>query len=54
MVRDLRSPNEIYIDLLADGATTDEITRRLDWTVGQVRNAYLKVCAKLGVRPDGD
>jgi hypothetical protein len=50
--RDLRTPVEIFDDMLADDYPLDDIARRLGWTTGQVRNHYLKVCARLGERPD--
>lgn len=52
--QDLRTKNEIFDDMLADGATLDAIADRLNWTHLQVRQRYLTVCRELGVRPDNE
>lgn len=51
---DVRTPTEIFDDMLADDKPLDEIGMRLGWTPLQVRQRYLAVCRKLGVKPDGD
>lgn len=49
---DLRTPFEIFDDMLADDATLDQIAARLGWTWGQARRRYLQICDQLGVKPD--
>lgn len=53
---DLRSPSEIFDDMLADDTGDpdifDRIAERLGWSWGQARRHYFKICEQLGVSPD--
>ena len=49
---DLRTPAEIFDDMLAEDYSLDEIGDRLGWTPLQVRQQYLRVCRETGVKPD--
>ena len=50
--QDLRTPSEIFDDLLADEYLPEEIAARLSWSPHQVRSQYLRVCREMGVNPD--
>lgn len=52
--QELRTPNQIFDDMLAEDYTLEEIGARLQWTPLQVRQRYLAVCREMGVKPDGD
>lgn len=52
--QELRTPNEIFDDMLAEEYELDEIGARLGWTQTQARARYLTVCRELGVKPDED
>lgn len=49
---DLRTPEEIFDDMLADDCSHEEIMMRLGWNYGQVRSRFLNICYKLGEQPD--
>ena len=49
---DLRTPTEIFGEMLADDYSFEEIGARLNWTPLQCRQRYLAVCRQLGVKPD--
>jgi DNA-binding NarL/FixJ family response regulator len=49
---DLRTPEERFDDLLAEGKELDEIAYRLGWSNWRVRHHYRNVCASLGETPD--
>ena len=51
---DLRTPEQVFDDMLADDHTLEEIAARLSWPYAQARSRYLRVCRELGVRPDED
>jgi hypothetical protein len=50
--QDLRTPAEIFDDMLAEDYTPEEIGARLSWSPHQMRSHYLKVCREMGVVPD--
>lgn len=50
--QDLRTPNQIFDDMLADDHDLDKIAARLGWSPLQIRSHYLKVCREMGIRPD--
>ena len=49
---DLRTPEERFDDLLADGHPIEDIAYRLGWTNWVARAHYRKVCAVMGELPD--
>lgn len=51
-MKDQRTPEEKFDDLLADDYTLDEIADALGWTWGRARAHYIGVCAQLGEKPD--
>jgi len=52
--QDLRTPNQIFDDMLADDYDLDEIAFKLGWNPLQARQRYLAVCREMGVKPDDD
>ena len=50
--QELRTPTEIFDDMLADEYSLDEIAMRLGWSMHQARSRYLTVCREMGVKPD--
>ena len=50
--QELRTPSEIFDDMLADDYGLDEIAHRLGWNMHQARAQYLRVCREMGVKPD--
>lgn len=50
--QELRTPRQIFDDMLADDYSLEEICERLHWTPLQVRQQYLRVCREMGVQPD--
>lgn len=49
---ELRTPNQIFDDMLADDRSLGEIASRLSWSFQQARSRYLAICRELGVKPD--
>lgn len=51
---DLRTPFEIFDDMLADDAPLETIAARLQWNPVQARNHYYQICHRLGEQPSED
>jgi hypothetical protein len=49
---DLRTPDQVFDDMLADDHPLEEIAARLSWSYAQAKSRYLRICRELGVRPD--
>lgn len=51
---DLRTPEQKFDDMLAEGMKLMEIANRLGWTYLQARNRYMRICLDLGEKPDAE
>jgi hypothetical protein len=49
---DLRTPDERFDDLLADGYSIEDIAYRLGWSNWTTKARYRQVCAEMGELPD--
>lgn len=50
--QDLRTIEQTFDDLLAEGFSLDDISHRLGWSHWRTRTHYRQVCAAMGEEPD--
>jgi DNA-binding NarL/FixJ family response regulator len=52
--QDLRTPEQKFDDLLAEGLSLDDIAYRLGWGMYRVKRHYRSLCEQMGEEPDED